>query len=469
MVFSSFQFLFAYLPVVVFVYILLQKFHLDKFKPLWLLICSLSFYLFWDPYDLIPLLVSASINYVFYKLILYNPKKMYLILGILFNIFFLGWYKYTWVFLMSPLPIEIPLGISFYTFTQIAFLVDVFDQKPQGIRYIKYNLFVSYFPHLMCGPILLFRNFYPQISQGHIARINLNNIVFFLFFFSIGLFKKTFIADPLGAYVSSIFSVQPSLVDYKYLMLGVLSYAFQIYADFSGYSDMAIGLSRLFGITIPFNFNSPYKSTSIIGFWNSWHISLSSFLKHYLYIPLGGNQRRKIRQYGNLLVVMILGGIWHGSTLTFLIWGFYQGILLVLNHAIRHAFHNHKRRFISLERLSILKNGVVFILICIGWVFFRSTTLSQALEILKSLFLLKTSSLMIGFTSKFQYISLVLGIVISFFLPETHTLYESLEKNSSSSLRVQKILPFLAAMVGFIAFLGVCSINKPQQFLYSGF
>ena len=345
MLFSSFEFIFYFFPLVVAGYLLLQAFQLNQYKSSWPLLSSIGFYAFWQLKDLIPLIISATVNYTIFKIMLEGQsKKPHLWLGITFNLSFLAWYKYPVLFMRSGEG-TIPLGISFYTFTQIAFLVDGYRQQFKDLSFSKYALFVGYFPHLVCGPILIFKDFYPQIIKKAQLKIDIDNVIYFLFFFSIGLFKKTFIADPLGLYVSSVFDLATGSLDSRTILLATLCYSFQLYADFSGYTDMAVGLSRLFGITIPFNFNSPYQSQSIIEFWRRWHISLGNFLKNYIYIPLGGNRTTLLRQSFNVIIVLVLGGIWHGSSLTFLMWGFYHGTLLALNHALKQVLPNFKLPF----------------------------------------------------------------------------------------------------------------------------
>lgn len=469
MLFSSFQFIFQFLPCVVIGYFLLQHLKLDHLKVPWLLLSSFGFYLFWNPSDLIPLIVSSSVNFLFFRLMALSHQRVYLAIGIAFNLVFLGWYKYACLFFQTA-PESIPLGISFYTFTQIAFLVDSFRQRFRDLNLLKYNLFVSYFPHLVCGPILIFKDFYYQLTQKNLARLSLDNITYFFFFFSIGLFKKTFIADPLGLYVTSVFDSSSLFwIDYKSLLLAMLCYSFQIYADFSGYSDMAVGLSRLFGIVIPFNFNSPYQSTSIIEFWRKWHMSLSAFLKNYLYIPLGGNQCGQFRQYFNLLIVMTLGGIWHGANVTFLIWGIYHGFLLIMNHLLGKLVLRTQVSMPKYRSLDILKGLIVFLLVSIGWIFFRSNSVDQAFGVLSNIFLFRSSELSVSFTSKWQNLGVILGVFFAFFLKEPQVLYSYLEEKFQEDIKIRLMLPIIGCIMGTIFSLGLLGINKPQQFLYSGF
>lgn len=471
MPFSSFEFIFYFFPFVVVGYLLLQTLKLNQFKSSWLLLSSISFYAFWQWKDLIPLIISATVNYIIYKIMFEDQsKKLYLWLGITFNLLFLAWYKYPILFLQTGEG-TIPLGISFYTFTQIAFLVDGYRQQFKGLSFSKYALFVGYFPHLVCGPILIFKDFYPQIIKKTQLKIDMENVVYFLFFFSIGLFKKTFIANPLGLYVSSVFDLATESLDFRTILLATLCYSFQLYADFSGYTDMAVGLSRLFGITIPFNFNSPYRSPSIIEFWRRWHISLGNFLKNYIYIPLGGNRTTLLRQSFNVIIVLVLGGIWHGSSLTFLMWGFYHGTLLALNHALKQVLPKFKLPFKNLKNyLTSFKVASTFVLVCLGWVIFRAHDVQQAFDLLKSIFLLEDQGAVNYFTTKWQYIALLFGFFIAFISPETQILYENyLSQDALGRVAVKRTLSLAGVISGVLLAIGILLLNKPQQFLYSGF
>lgn len=472
MLFSSFEFIFYFFPLVVSGYFLLQNLKLDQYKSFWLLITSICFYIFWQWEDLIPLIISTSINYAIYKVMVDRKEKnLFLWLGISFNLLFLAWYKYP-ILYFNLTEGAIPLGISFYTFTQIAFLVDGFKQQFKELSFSKYALFVGYFPHLVCGPILIFKDFYPQITQKAQMKIDTDNVVYFLFFFSIGLFKKTFIADPLGLYVSFVFDAAPGIpLDFRSTLLATLCYSFQLYADFSGYTDMAVGLSKLFGITIPFNFNSPYQSPSIIEFWRRWHMSLANFLKNYVYIPLGGNRTTMMHQSFNLLIVFVLGGIWHGSSLTFLIWGFYHGVLLALNHFLRQISLKLQLPFgNSKYLLNTFKVLLTFGLVCLGWLVFRSNNIHQAYDLFRSIFLLENQEAIVSFTTKWQYIAILLGGSIAFILPETHHLYEKfISPKALERKTLKRILPIAGAISGVLLALGILLLSKPQQFLYSGF
>lgn len=235
---------------------------------------------------------------------------------------------------MPSLNVILPIGISFYTFTQIAFLVDTFQGKVNEYRFTHYLLFVTYFPHLIAGPVLHHKEMMPQFADSKIYKFSATDFAVGITIFCIGLAKKVLIADNLAPYASPLFSGAAS-PSFLVAWGGVLAYTFQLYFDFSAYSDMAIGLSRLFGVKLPLNFNSPYKAVNISEFWRRWHMTLSRFLKDYLYIPLGGNRTGTIRRYRNLITVMLLGGLWHGAGCNFVIWGGLHGVYLIIHQGWR--------------------------------------------------------------------------------------------------------------------------------------
>jgi D-alanyl-lipoteichoic acid acyltransferase DltB (MBOAT superfamily) len=253
------------------------------------------------------------------------------------NLILLGYFKYANFFADNlnhfagtALPIGqviLPLGISFFTFTQIAFLVDTYQGKVKEFNFVHYTLFVTYFPHLIAGPVLHHKEMMPQFAKRNVCHLNWDNVAVGLSIFVLGLAKKVLIADSLAEFATPIFSAvaaggQPMLFE---AWIGALAYTLQLYFDFSAYSDMAIGISLMFNVRLPMNFNSPYKATSIIDFWRRWHMTLSRFLRDYLYIPLGGSRNGKAQRYLNLMITMLLGGLWHGAGWTFVIWGGLHG------------------------------------------------------------------------------------------------------------------------------------------------
>ncbi len=339
MLFNSYGFIFLFLPVV-----LLGFYQLGRishfYAALWLALASLFFYGYWNPAYVGLLLGSIVCNYSFGRWIAQAGiapvpvrQKQLLIIAITANLALLGYYKYANFFINNLNPvlgtswnlgnILLPLGISFFTFTQIAFLVDTYQGKVKEYSFTHYALFVTSFPHLIAGPILHHKEMMPQFAKPGSYQINWANIAVGLTIFICGLAKKVLIADHLNEFATPIFNAvgaggHPMLFE---AWVGALAYTLQLYFDFSGYSDMAIGLSLMFNVRLPMNFNSPYKATTIIEFWRRWHMTLSRFLRDYLYIPLGGNRKGKIYRYRNLIITMLLGGLWHGAGWTFLIWG----------------------------------------------------------------------------------------------------------------------------------------------------
>src|SRR5262245_54545396 len=354
MPFNSFEFLFGFLPltlVAVYAATLTLKARSVVFI---LIIASFVFYAHSSVWYLLLFIVLMVFNYACAVFIAspatpVRARRLLLIGGCTANVLILAYFKYRG-FVAANLnqafgtefKIEsflIPLGISFFIFQKIAFLFDAYEGKIKKFDFPDYLLFVSFFPQLIAGPIVHYGDMQPQFDRTPWADIRAPHFVAAISFIVIGMFKKTVIADNLAPYADRIFNeaafkTTPAFFD---AWIGALAFTFQIYFDFSGYSDMAIGLAALFGVRLPFNFASPYKSPSIIEFWRRWHITLSRFLRDYLYIPLGGNRKGHVRQYLNLIITMTLGGLWHGAAWTFVAWGLFHGALLGINHVWRQA------------------------------------------------------------------------------------------------------------------------------------
>lgn len=468
MLFATHQFILVFLPLVYGAFYILQKKGSLSSVSLWLLIASFLFYLFWNPSDLLPLVFSILVNYGIYKGIQSsaNRKKHYLVAGIFFNLAFLCYFKYI-DFFFKTLQIEtslssghIPLGISFYTFTQIAFLIDCYRFSLRS-KLVGYSLFVSYFPHLVCGPIINFNNFYPQLSNPNKFLPSLHHTSLFILCFSIGLFKKLVLADPLGSLAGQLFDVVDPSFDCLSAWMGTVAYALQLYFDFSGYSDMAVGISYLFGLKIPDNFNAPYQSASIIDFWRRWHISLSEFLKNHLYIPLGGGKVSPIKKYRNLLTTMLLGGLWHGASWTFVAWGGFHGCLLIINHMVKKLGFSFRPSVI----LTLFKRLFVFMLVCLGWVLFRAESFELATGIYKSLFgLAPGPSIACG--TYFKGVLLV-SALIAFLCPDTMAIRSKFERWVEEEDRIRLVLCNLGCVIFFT--VGFLSVGQSKHFLYAGF
>lgn len=383
MLFNSYAFIFGFLPVAVIAYLVALRIGGSLVAAAVALACSAGFYLAGEHHY--PWLIFASIlfNYLIGHAILaarYLTGKTWLKIGLFANLCVLFIFKYAGFFvgqinsisaanIIVP-QIYLPVGISFYTFTQIAFLCDCYFGQAKKTDPIRYGLFVTYFPHLIAGPILHHKEMVPQFIQRNVPHISAR-LYAGIGMFGIGLAKKTLLADPCGRIASEIFAAAAlGPVHFFSAWIGALAYTGQIYFDFSGYSDMAIGVSFMMGIRLPFNFNSPYKSVSIIEFWRRWHITLSRFLRDYLYIPLGGSRKGKVRRYINLAVTMVLGGLWHGAGWNFLVWGMIHGAGLTLAHGWRDLRMPRPPRLVSY--------ALTLLLVVLAWVPFRAPTMGVA-------------------------------------------------------------------------------------------
>lgn len=411
-------------------------------------------------------------------------RKTLVSLSVIGNLALLAYFKYANFFLrsleealraagaersFSVLSIVLPIGISFYTFTQIAFLVDAWAGKVRERSFSHYLLFVTYFPHLIAGPVLHHAQMMPQFADPASYRLDPAKLVLGLATFTVGLGKKLLLADPMGQYADMVFGAAGRGVDLSTLTawLGAVAYAFQIYFDFSGYSDMAIGLSLCLGIQLPINFDSPYRATSIIEFWRRWHISLSTFLRDYLYVPLGGSRRGRARRYLNLLLTMLLGGLWHGAAWTFVVWGALHGTFLVINHLWRRDVGSAPS-----GRLQRLAGGVLtFAAVTVAWVVFRAESLEVAGALYRGMAGLNGWSArpFAGFelpykVSEFYQTFLLCGVV-AFCLPNSGQLARWLPPRISTRPRVVASALLLGVLFG----AGVSRLGVHSPFLYFQF
>ncbi|MGA2287255.1 MBOAT family O-acyltransferase [Bradyrhizobium sp.] len=393
MLFSSFTFLFQFLPATVLAFAAARR-HSPRAGIMVLAGASLVFYGAWRPVYLLLLLASVAVNFGL-GLRMEDPRRRRAIgtFGVALNLAVLGYFKYTNFIFESlntltgaPLPffnVVLPLGISFFTFQQIAYLVDVMRGVPVERDIVSYTLFVSFFPHLIAGPLVHHAEMIPQFKRSRSGRSAVL-AARGLSIFAAGLFKKVVIADNLAQFVSPVFAHLDAGggVTTPWAWLATLAYTLQIYFDFSGYSDMAIGLALLFGIRLPVNFRSPYQAISITEFWRRWHITLSRFLRDYLYIPLGGNRLGEQRRYLNLMLTMLLGGLWHGAGWNFLIWGGLHGVYLCINHLWRGGAGKPAAGLTA----RLLGWAITFFAVVLAWVFFRARTLAGAWQMLAALF-----------------------------------------------------------------------------------
>ena len=396
MLFSSYAFLLGFFPVSLTAMALAG--HRTNVRIVLILAVSLFFYGWWD-WRYVPLLLgSIAANYVLGGRLQrcvsdgrQQAANVVLTVGIVFDLLVLGVFKYLHFVLgnidaltgadWTITHLVLPLGISFWTFEQISYLVDL----RRGARYqrdlLRYALFVLFFPRLVAGPILRFGEIEPQLRRRETGAI-LPDLAVGLSIFAIGLAKKACLADGIAPYVGAGFAgaIQAPGPDLFAAWGAALAYTCQLYFDFSGYSDMAIGAARCFGIRFPANFNSPYKASNIVEFWRRWHMTLSRFLRDYLYIPLGGNRRGPVRRYANLMITMLLGGLWHGAAWTFVIWGGLHGVYLMVNHGWAALCRPSER---PIARL--IASAMTFVAVVVGWVFFRSVSVAAAWHMLRGM------------------------------------------------------------------------------------
>jgi alginate O-acetyltransferase complex protein AlgI len=408
MLFNSPEFLLVFLPVVLILFLLLARRGHDRLSVGFLVFASLVFYGWWEPRFLILITGSIVFNFVLARGIARlgdkpNRSKALLVVGITGNLLLLGYFKYANFFLASlatifsvdfgTLSIILPLAISFFTFQQIAFLVDVHRGQAEEADFLTYCLFVTFFPQLIAGPIV-----HHSEMMGQFRTILKNhsdvwqNLSIGMTILVIGLFKKVVLAEQMAVWSDRMFFMaqfggEPSFIE---AWVGVLCFTFQIYFDFSGYSDIAIGVARMFGIRLPLNFDAPYKATSIIEFWRRWHMTLSRFLRDYLYIPLGGNRNGPTHRYINLMIVMTLGGLWHGAGWTFVLWGMLHGAYLAINHLFRAIFGYTPDCRPGLAGMfqRLAGRSITLLALAFSWTLFRADSLDSAVSIYSGLFTL---------------------------------------------------------------------------------
>jgi alginate O-acetyltransferase complex protein AlgI len=509
MLFNSYEFLFVFLPVTLSIFHILRQLR-PTLAVYWLLICSLAFYGYWNPLFL-PLLVgSIAANYTIGCLLWRRHRRPLLWAGVALNIVVLAVFKYAHFVadnILGPdhVPefiagIVLPLAISFFTFQQIAFLVDVWRGRTAPRRWDTYALYVTFFPHLIAGPIVRHQQLEPQLRRigdprRHIGRLVLIGLILVV----IGLSKKVILADSLAPYADAVFDIaaQGYEIGMFDAWFGTLAYTLQLYFDFSGYSDMAIGLALMCGLRMPVNFWSPYKATNIVEFWRRWHITLSAFFRDYVYVPLGGSRAGPARRSLNLLLVMALVGLWHGAGWTFLLWGLYHGMLLVIVHGWRSwrsrgpagsplqanlRVSSAEPRLTSKRALSWL---ATFLALCVGWALFRAETMAVAEAILRGL--VGQYGFVTNRLSQLEirpyYIGSALiagGLVIALVLPNSlqwvqrAVRVEGLRAYADPASRaLQRLHPLgwkFGLAVGAMAYLAVASISSAStEFLYFNF
>lgn len=482
MLFNSFEFILLYLPVVACGFFLLARVG-RGWATAWLALASLYFYGSWSPRYVALILASICFNYsAGYALSRLSEARAHhgrsritLATAVAANLLLLAYFKYADFFIGTVnevtaanwplLHIILPVGISFFTFTQIAFLVDASRGIAKEYNFVDYVLFVTYFPHLIAGPVLHHKQMMPQFADPKILRFSASSAGLGLTLFGLGLAKKVLLADTFSQYVGPVFSeadrgVVPAFTAAWEAALG---YTLQIYFDFSAYSDMAVGLSLVFGIKLPINFYSPYKAWNIIEFWRRWHMTLSQFLRDYLYIPLGGNRRGPSRRYINLMITMLLGGLWHGANWTFVVWGALHGAYLVVNHGWQEA----RRRLgfpvretpgsIAARALGV---ALTFACVVVAWVFFRADSLGAALSVLKGM----TDVGGVTRPSAGTAGALLLGTAIALLAPNSMQIVAHVER----VLHTPRALAY-AAGAAALAALSFLNLGQTSEFLYFQF
>jgi alginate O-acetyltransferase complex protein AlgI len=478
MLFNSYPFIFLFLPVVLLGYFASAR--PGNLAPvIWLALASLVFYSV-SNWQFVPLLLaSVAFNYLIGWLLISRrlralPRLAVLAAGVTGDLLVLGTFKYAG-FLVANLnallstglavSILLPVGISFYTFTQIAFLVDAYRGKVAHYALPHYALFVIYFPHLIAGPILHHRDMIPQFEAVESKRPNPHLILCGLIIFGIGLFKKTVLADGIQPLVSLAFG--PAAPSFDQAWIGALAYTFQLYFDFSGYSDMAIGISLMFGIFLPLNFNSPYKAHNIIDFWRCWHMTLSQFLRDYLYIPLGGNQHGRIVRYVNLMITMLLGGLWHGAAWTFVAWGALHGVYLCINHAWANYGPAIAPRF---ERpASIVAFILTFLSVVIAWVVFRADSMASALYVLSKM--ADPTEITLGRAEMAYSVFIMIYAAIAWFAPNTQAImgYDHKNRTVGENLKAWQRRPVFIYVTATMLAFGILGISQHSEFIYFRF
>jgi alginate O-acetyltransferase complex protein AlgI len=501
MVFNSIEFILLYVPITLALLYLLASFSQNSAIS-FLAFSSMVFYASWSPLYTFLLLFSIIVNYtgglLLSRIKQQSTKKSVFFCFITFDLGLLFYYKYIGFFLsnvnsvfgttLPVLDIILPVGISFFTFTQLAFLVDVYKGYAKEYNFIHYVLFVTYFPHLVAGPILHHQQMMPQFSDKKTLKFDINNLVQGIVLFVIGLSKKVLIADKLGGISESVFDNTTKIIpNFFTAWKGSIAYTLQLYFDFSGYSDMAVALALMMGISLPLNFYSPYKARNIIEFWRRWHISLSQFLLHYLYIPLGGNRKGSFRKYCNLFSTMLLGGLWHGASWNFVIWGGLHGVYLIINHFFRML--KFPLWLQNIKGMSYLAWLLTFLCVVVAWVFFRASDLHSALSIIKGMFLLHG----VGFSSDSvkEMITLLVPLMIALLMPNSMELLEkfnTLNENVNHAITSPSLIPIklfsrlisiphfytlsvygLGIGLGILACINILYLNKISYFIYSQF
>ncbi len=490
MVFNSYVFVLVFVPLVVTVYHFINSRGAYTAAKAFLLMASLFFYAFDNPFSLIILLASILVNYFIADFLLKKEaqegiRRLFLALGIILNICALLWFKYLGFFsdMINSLfnaglkvkSVLLPLGISYFTFSQISYLVDKYREPESRYSLLDYSLYVSFFPKITVGPIALAGDLIPQFNDPSRKKVNPNNIAGGLVIFASGLAKKVLLADNLAPYVTWGYSNIGVLGPINALIV-MLAFTMQIYFDFSGYCDMAKGICLMIGIDLPDNFMSPYTAVSVSDFWKKWHITLTGFFTKYVYIPLGGNRKGKVRTYINMFVIFFLSGLWHGASYNYIIWGLIHGIGITLSKILKDK---------TARLPKILRQAGTFIFVNITWVFFRAPTLSEAVEFFRQFINFKNIPVNIELVAKatpdemqlIQWLILNSGnkapyisgciIIIAFLL--ICTFISMYCKNSVKRLETLTLSGLTVATTVILLVMSVLSLSGVTEFIYENF
>ncbi|MCR5484129.1 MAG: MBOAT family protein [Clostridiales bacterium] len=482
MLFNSYIFILAFLPVTLTGYFLLNRYGKTSASKLWLCGMSLVFYGYFNIKYLPVIIFSILLNFFFSRFLISSEKenlrKAVLCFSVFLNVGVLFFFKYLDFFIenvnavfkaeLPLLKIALPLGISFFTFQQLSFIIDSYKRKVPRYAFLDYALFVSFFPQLIAGPIVLHSEMLPQFADKNNKRLNAENFSKGLFAFSLGLAKKVLIADALSGAVDAGYIETDFFLNTTNGLIIMLAYTLQIYFDFSGYCDMSIGLGYMFNIKLPINFNSPYRALDMSDFWRRWHITLTRFFTEYLYIPLGGNRKGKKRTYLNIFIVMLVSGIWHGANHTFFLWGALHGLSLVITRMLKEKLRKIPKAVTWLFTFSFVN---------VTWIIFRSSSVREALFIIHRLVMMKFSApdiklaeKIIGSDLTFVFGGLPAVEYVAAFSLIAFALFASVKmKNTSERLETFKPSKMNAAATVILLTLSIISLSGVSAFLYFDF
>lgn len=470
MVFSGITYLIYFLPVFILLYHLVPH----KFKNAVILIASIYFYSWGGPKFILVILATTFLDFYLVNAIhnqkTQNAKTKFLIVSLCLNVGLLFYFKYCNFFIeninallgtqVTWLKVALPIGISFYTFESLTYVIDVYRGIHKPLKNVwHYQTYILLFPKLIAGPIVRYNDIADQITnreKNYTPNIKLSGFLIFC----LGLAKKTIIANTLGMQADAVFKLAPEQIDTAAAWVGALAYTFQIYFDFSGYSDMAIGLAKIIGFKLPENFNNPYTSSSITEFWRRWHITLGTWMKNYLYIPLGGNKTSSAKLYRNLIIVFLLSGLWHGASWNFVLWGAYHGLFLVLERLFLGKAFTKMGKFIAIP--------ITFIIIITGWVLFRCEDLKLATHVIKQMYAYNFYDGKFALNNDFMFMA-ILATIISFFTLFQKTKNIQLRLYGETFSNSGKWLALLSGIILFYISLSFVSALDFNPFIYFRF